>query len=109
MLLNSDCCTRCLSDLDCLHKNYRFKLVDDINQDKISYNERKCQLRNWLEDEFHFLFECPYIWNEEKRGKVTLATSVIKVIEVLKSGNFNETKKYFNLHFKKRNSTHYYA
>jgi len=26
---------------------------------KIPYNESKCQLCNTLEDEFHFLLECP--------------------------------------------------
>ena len=33
---------------------------------KIPYNERKCQLCNTLEDEFHFLLECPLYYDLRK-------------------------------------------
>ena len=32
----------------------------------IPYNERKCQLCNTLEDEFHFLLECPLYYDLRK-------------------------------------------
>ena len=33
---------------------------------KIPYNESKCQLCNTLEDEFHFLLECPLQYDLRK-------------------------------------------
>ena len=78
--------------------------------DKIPYNERKCQLCNCLEDEFHFLLECPL--NSEIRklyikGYYWKHPNMVKFIELLKSEN-EKTQRMLAIFiykgFEKRNS-----
>ena len=76
---------------------------------RIPLDERKCQVCNRLEDEFHFILECqlfqeyrkPYIkkyyWNRP---------NVIKLVELLKSENLSTVKRlatYIYESFAKRN------
>ena len=81
--------------------------------DKIPYNERKCQLCNCLEDEFHFLLECPL--NSEIRklyikGYYWKHPNMVKFIELLKSEN-EKTQRMLAIFiykgFEKRNSVYY--
>lgn len=57
---------------------------------KISFDERKCRLCNTLEDEFHFLFECPLyqdIRQMHMKKHFWKRPDVIKFIELFESEN----------------------
>ena len=63
---------------------------------KIPYNERKCQLCNTLEDEFHFLLECPLYYDLRKSlidKYYWKHPNMIKFIDLLKSENENTLRK----------------
>jgi len=63
---------------------------------KIPYNERKCQLCNTLEDEFHFLLECPLYYDLRKLliDKYYWTHPImIKLIDLLRSENENTFRK----------------
>ena len=83
--------------------------------EKTPRSERKCQLCNTLEDEFHFIFECPlyhdirelhikkYYWNRP---------NIPKFVELLNSSNTTVIKNlamFVFKSFKKRNETYYFA
>ena len=64
---------------------------------KIPYNERKCQFCNTLEDEFHFLLECPFYRDLRKSVIDTYSWKrpymMIKFIDLLKPENENTSRK----------------
>ena len=63
---------------------------------KIPYNEKKCQLCNTCEDEFHFLLECPLYYDLRKLliNKYSWKhPNMIKFIDLLKSENENTLRK----------------
>ena len=59
---------------------------------KVPYNERKCQLCNTLEDEFHLLLECP-LYHDLRKSLIYKYywkhPNMIKFIDLLKSENEN--------------------
>ena len=62
---------------------------------KIPYNERKCQLCNALEDEFHFLFECPLYFEIRKlyiKKYYWKHPNMIKFIQLMTTKNVNALK-----------------
>ena len=52
------------------------------------FDERKCHIRNKLEDEFHFLFECP-LYTDLRRHYLSryyiVRHSMYKLIELVKT------------------------
>ena len=82
---------------------------------KIPKHERKCQLCNSLEDEFHFIIECPlyhdfrellinkYFWRRP---------NILKFIELMQSENVKIMRNvsiFLFKSFKKRNETYYFT
>ena len=78
--------------------------------DKTPINERKCQICNTIEDEFHFMLECPLY--QELRQKYIKKyywkrPNIIKFQELLSSENKNVLKNmsvFIQKSFMKRNS-----
>ena len=63
---------------------------------KLPYNERKCQLCNTLEDEFHFLLECPLNYDLRKSlidKYYWKHPNMITFIDLLRSENENTLRK----------------
>ena len=63
---------------------------------KLPYNERKCQLCNTLEDEFHFLLECPLNYDLRKSlidKYYWKQPNMITFIDLLRSENENTLRK----------------
>ena len=82
-------------------------------QEKIPYNERKCHVCSCLEDEFHFLFECPLYSDIRKlyiKKYFWRHPNMIKFVELLTSENENTIKKlalFIHKSFEERNNRHY--
>ena len=79
----------------------------------IPYNERKCRLCDSLEDEFHFLLECPLYSDLRKlyiKKYYWCHPNIIKFTELLSSENENVVRKlglFIYKSFEERNK-HYY-
>ena len=81
---------------------------------KTPYSERKCQICNVLEDEFHFLLECPIYTNIRKmyiKKFYWKNPNILKFTELLKSENENVLKKlafFVYKGFEMRNNLQYF-
>ncbi|MCG8074808.1 MAG: hypothetical protein JAY75_01015, partial [Candidatus Thiodiazotropha taylori] len=58
-VLNIEKCRISLSKLRLSAHRLEVEMGRWVRPNKIPYNDRKCKLCNRLEDEFHFLLECP--------------------------------------------------
>ena len=80
---------------------------------KNPYNDRKCQLCNVLEDEFHFLLECPLYSDLRKnyiKKRYWQNPNILKFIDLMKSTEKKSIPKlatYVFKSFEKRNTTLY--
>ena len=80
---------------------------------RVAYDERKCRVCNILEDEFHFIFECPVYSNLRKLyiDKYYInRPSMFKLIELFKTDPKKQIRSLFIFIFKpfeKRNSITY--
>ena len=79
----------------------------------IKINERKCLLCNSLEDEFHFIFECP-LYSDLRQKYIKKyywkKPCIPKFIDLLQNNSINTVRKlsmFIYDSFKKRNDTFY--